>query len=211
MLRWFRKGIRQSLTFEERIARLGELDFKLRPGVSIADLLDSWGREDLESGGWMLTLAVLGSESETQEGVGDRNSPDILYWDTECIEDHGDYVMFARAMKMLYAGQLRLEDVADRVDFDARKAELSFSTDGQRFSSPMRFNDDWIDERAVEMIVSVAARLGVSRRVAHIDDGGQCMLLVAGERSSIQALKELTGIKMVVLEGDPKAFPPVDR
>ena len=79
------------MTLEEQLSVLAELGLKLNEGISVDDMLYSFGREDYESNPFEMVLFVLGIEVE-REPWGRAMCNRAWNFDTECITSTGDYV-----------------------------------------------------------------------------------------------------------------------
>jgi hypothetical protein len=80
----------------------------------------SHSREQFQKDPYRLLLCVLGGEAEdeTQAGESGYPSDQIWHFDTECIEDHGDYKKIVSRIVTLAHGALPLEQVEDFVDIE---------------------------------------------------------------------------------------------
>lgn len=112
-----KKKISQPLVLlEEQLRILEACGISLAPGKTVDDLLRLFSREGLEEDPYLGPLCTMGSEE-----AGEPYEPlshDIWHLDTECIEDHGHYVVVAERMRALAGGDLPLEKIEDYVDLD---------------------------------------------------------------------------------------------
>src|SRR5262245_44055827 len=117
MFKFFKRGPRGPVSFEQQLSTLASCGITLAPGVAPETLLDSFGREAFEAEPYRLLLMCMGGEAETESMAGETGYPsdNIWHFDTECIEDHGAYAAIARRMKDLAQGELPLEDIKDCV------------------------------------------------------------------------------------------------
>src|SRR5207253_234176 len=107
-----RRHIREmSTTLERQLEILDSCGIRLLPGITINHLLESFDREAYESDTFMLLLTTMGHELDTEPYMIPSN--DIWHFDTECIEDHGDYATIARRFRDLADGALPLENIDD--------------------------------------------------------------------------------------------------
>ncbi len=130
--------------------------------------------------------------------AGDSGSPsdNIWHFDTECIEDHGDYARIAKRMKILAQGDLPIEDILDYVDVDNREAHLSFRLRGIDFLWQAKVEDDWIDPSILSRFANLLETSGATRRFTYIDLGGQDCLIGCSTREEQTRLQKLTGLKV---------------
>jgi hypothetical protein len=84
-LRW------SPMTLEKQLAELNRLGLNLADGVTIDDLLYSFGRQEYEKKPFDLILFVLGIEVE-RKPWGRPICSRVWNFDTECINGTGDYV-----------------------------------------------------------------------------------------------------------------------
>src|SRR3954454_25082344 len=99
MLSWMRRA---APSLEEQLRILDEVGIRPRPGVSVEQLLEHWGREEFHQQPFLLALLALGGETGDLPYV--PLSDTVWHLDTECIEDHGAYVLVAERMRDLAQG-----------------------------------------------------------------------------------------------------------
>lgn len=144
-LRRSRESSGSPRTLEEKLAVLKECGFDLAPEFTKDDLLKVLDRADYEKEGWDTVLDILGMH-EMDEPFR-HYCRNLWTLDTECIEDHGDYVRIARRMVDMSQGSLVLDDIRDHVDIDAGEAWLSFRFKGREIRFDCQVQDDWVDDR----------------------------------------------------------------
>src|SRR3984893_17149245 len=108
-------GRRAFMTLEKQVAKLVELGLKLDHGVTIDDLLYSFGREKYEKRPFDLLLFVLGIEVE-RKPWGRSVCSRVWNFDTECIASTGDYVRIVKRLCIVAGQPDCLRDVDDLVD-----------------------------------------------------------------------------------------------
>ncbi|MCB9535215.1 MAG: hypothetical protein H6704_03045 [Myxococcales bacterium] len=196
LLRIFGRRPRRPISFEQQLATLASCGIRLAPGVPPEALLASFDREAMEDDPYVLLLTCMGAEEETVSAGGATAymSNDIWHFDTECIEDHGDYSAIARRMSELAQGDLPLDGIADYVDIDAGQAHLSFELAGQRYRWDAKVEDDWVDPAILSKLASLLTRVGSSRRFTYIDLGGQGCLIGCATGEERKRLARETGL-----------------
>ena|SRR2546425_12655369 len=186
-----------SISFEEQIRTLADCGIRLVPEVTPDRLLASFDRNDYESEPFVMLLCTMGAELDVEPYMIPSN--DIWHFDTECIEDHNDYVRIAQRMSDLAGGQLPLDDLKDSVDIDAGKAWLSFRVDGQPYRWDAKVDDDWVDARILSRFAELLRSRGTDRRYTYYNLGGQDCLLGCSTAEHLQRLREATGLDFVWL------------
>ena len=189
---------RGPISFEQQLLKLANCGITLAPGVVADSLLESYGRESFEADPYRLLLACMGGEAESESQAAETGHPsdNIWHFDTECIEDHGDYARIARRMRRLAQGELPIEDIADHVDVDAGEAHLTFRLRGEPYRWDAAVEDDWVDATILSRFAALLERVGKSRRFTCIDLGGQdCLIGCATAEEQARLVKE-TGLKV---------------
>jgi hypothetical protein len=136
-------GKAKSLTLEQKLDILADCGFRLSKPFTPENLLESWGRDAFEQPGFELVLVSLGIMEEYEPW---RNHCDNLWhFDSECIEDHGDYKRIAERMVEMTQGDLVLENIKDYVNIEESTAWLSYIYQGKPIKLLLSVNDDWVD------------------------------------------------------------------
>jgi hypothetical protein len=193
---WFGWGSRKAVPLDEQLRILAECGVRPAPGVEPGALTRILTPAQLETDPFSLTLTMLGGELD-----GRFLSDDIWHFDTECIEDTGDYARIARRLVTLAKGELPLEGIDDYVNVEDGEAWIEFSLDGVRQRWEAQVEDDWVDTT----IVSRLARLLVDRRASErrftsIDLGGQSVLIGCATPAERTRFRKLTGLAVGWLE-----------
>lgn len=185
-------------TFEEQLENLAGCGIKLRPQFSPDILFEEWGREEFEKEPYEMVLAALGGERE----VGEPLSNDIWHFDTECIEDHGDYARVAQRMRDLANGDLPLENIKDYIDIvedDEGIAWLEFELDGEKYHWNLKVEDDWVDTDIFGMFIELLEKRGSKKRYTYFDLRGQDCLIGCCTPEQLEKLRENTELDFVWL------------
>src|SRR5437867_1103310 len=118
------RRIDMGIDFEKQLQTLADCGIRLVPAVTPDRLLVSFDPDDDEERPYVPLLCSMGSELDVEPLK--FASDDIWHFDTECIEDHNDYVRIAQRLSDLAGGDLPIDDVNDYVDIEEGEAWLSF-------------------------------------------------------------------------------------
>ena len=178
----------QPKTIEERLAVLESCGFKLAAPFTINDLLKSWSREEYEVRQWDTILVGLGM---TEEAPPWRPRCETLWhFDTECIEDHGDYAAIVKRMTGLTNGSLPLVNIEDHVDIENGEAWFSFTLNGQLVRVDASVDGDWVDASVFKTFVDLLDKTDPSKVFVYYDLGGQDCLIGCTTRSGFSNLRK---------------------
>jgi hypothetical protein len=152
---------------ESAVERLVACGVVLHPEFEIDALVEEWSEEDL-LGDPLLLLCALG---------GDGCAVNLHHFDTECIEDHGDYARIAIRFAEMARGDLPLEKIDDTVDIENDTASLSFTLDGERHEWTCKVDNDWVDADIISRFAELLRTRNTGRRFTYVTTGGQdCVL-----------------------------------
>jgi len=151
------------------------------------NLFADWSRGAFEKEPYRLLLVALGDPDATR-------ATNILHFDTECIEDHGDYVKIADHMRTMAGDVLPLTDVEDLVDLEANEAWLSFKLDGVERRWSCEVADDWIDPKILSQFATLLEGRRTGRRFTYLDLGGQDCILGCFAEDELKKLRKVTGL-----------------
>jgi hypothetical protein len=171
------------MTLEDQLAKLADLGLTLDDGITVDDLLYSFGREDYEGRPFDLILFVLGIEVE-REPWGRSVCSRVWNFDTECIGATGDYVGILNRLCRVAGQPNSLTDVSDFVDIDADKAWLKYKVDGNERNWTIEVNDDWADTMTLNYVMDDIERDG--RRFYFKDNGQAMVLFYLDERTAME-------------------------
>lgn len=79
------------ISFDNQLMRLSELGITLNPEVEPVALLEEFPKKKFEEDPYQLLLISLGGYIYKDDNFI-ITSDNIWHLDTECIEDHGDYI-----------------------------------------------------------------------------------------------------------------------
>ena len=187
---------RQPLTLERKLEVLADCGLKLADPFTPEDLLKSWDRGKYEEPGFDMVLVGLGITEEQEPWR--NHCVNLWHFDTECIEDHGDYKKIAERMVEMTQGALVLENIEDYVDVEKETAWLSLSFRGQQTKIECKVQDDWVDTDIFAKFVELLGMADPSKIYIYYDLGGQDCLIGCVTKDSLKKLNSL-GIKFVPL------------
>jgi hypothetical protein len=188
---------KQAKTVEEKLALLEECGVKPAPPFTIDDLLKSFDREQFEEDGFNLILVGLGM-NEGEDELAGNYCVNLWHFDTECIENHGDYKRIANRMMQMTQGSLLLENIKDYVDVEKKMAWLSFSFKGQTIKIDCEAQDDWVDPNIFGKFVDLLRQSDQSKVYIYYNLGGQDCILGCVTRDELKRLNDY-GIKFEAL------------
>jgi hypothetical protein len=183
-------------TLEEKLATLEKCGLTLKAPFTVDELLKSWDREEYEKDGYESVLMGLGM-TEEQEPWRDH-SGNIWNFDTEAIQDNGDYKRIAERMVELSQGGLILENIKDHVEVEKGQAWLSFTFKGKPIKVDLAVKDDWVDATIFARFVELLKQSDPSKIYIYYDLGGQDCLIGCATKENFACLKNL-GLKFTPL------------
>jgi len=185
-----------SLTMEQKLEVLADCGLKLSDPFKSEDLLESWGREKYEKPGFDLVLVGLGM-TEEQEPWRNR-CVNLWHFDTECIEDHGDYKRIVERMVEMARGSLPMENIQDHVDLEKGEAWFSFTFQGKKIKVECKVEDDWVDSTIFAQFVDLLEISDPTKIYIYFDLGGQDCIIGCVTKEELRKLNS-EGIKFVPL------------
>jgi len=186
----------EKMTLEEKLAVLAGCGLKLASPFTTGDLLKSWSREEFDKPGFDIVLVSLGM---TEEQEPRRNHcANLWHFDTECIEDDGDYKRIVERMAAMTQGSLPLINIRDRVDVQAKKASFSFSFQGRETTVQCKVQDDWVDAGIFAKFVELLNVADPSKIYIYYDLGGQDCIIGCVSKEDLKRLNA-KGIRFVPL------------
>jgi len=183
-------------TLEEKLGVLEKCGLRLAPPFSVEELLESWNRQDYEKEGFDLVLVGLGMTEEKEPWR--NHCVNLWHFDTECIEDSGDYKSIAARMMEMSQGSLMLQNIEDHVDVEKNQAWLSFTFRGKPIKFECEVKDDWVDPAVFGRFVQLLSQSDPSKVYIYYDLGGQDCIIGCVTRSEFEGLKS-QGLKFVPL------------
>ena len=183
-------------SLEDKLDALKGCGLQLASPFTIDDLLKSWRREDYEKDGFDRVLVGLGMTEE--QGPWRNHSVNVWHFDTEAIEDNGDYKKIAERMVEMSQGSLSLENIQDHVDIEKGEAWLSFNFKGRSTRIDCAVKDDWVDPAIFARFVELLKESDPSKIYIYYDLGGQDCIIGCVTKNEFECLKS-QGLKFVPL------------
>ncbi|MFC4777281.1 hypothetical protein ACFO9Q_10855 [Paenibacillus sp. GCM10023252] len=128
--------------FDKQLIKLSELGISLNPGIQPDALFEEHSQKEFEEDPYQLLLISLGGEIFKDDKFF-ITSDSIWHLDTECIEDHGDYIAIIERLKKLT--KLDVKAIKDFIDIENEIAWVSFEFNNNKIKWNLRVDDDWID------------------------------------------------------------------
>ncbi|SDH44083.1 hypothetical protein [Desulfosporosinus hippei] len=184
---------KSEVKLEDQIKNLKNIGLELSPGFTIEHLLKEFDRKEFEKDPYKLLLAVMGGEVELEDQSSVPLSNKVWHFDTECIEDRGDYVRIANRLCDLSQGLLQITNLKDFVDIDNRQAWISFSLDGQEYKWDLKIENDWVDPGIFSKFAELLNTKSKTQRFIIMVLGQDCIIALA-EHDQLQKLNQLRGL-----------------
>ena len=164
-------GKRMTYSLEQKLEILADCGFKLATPFTVDELLTSWDRDAFELLGFDLVLVGLGMTEEREPWR--NHCVNLWHFDTECIEDHGDYQRIVERMVEMIQGALVLENIEDYVDVENKIAWLSFTFQGEKIKLELTVNNDWVDWQVFHKLSEILQMAGSKQLFVYHNLGGQ--------------------------------------
>lgn len=185
------------IRLEEQLETFAQCGIRLRPEFSVETLLESFPREKYETSRYIGTLIRMGGELEREPFTPLSNN--IWHFDTECIEEEGDYARIAERMRDLAQSELPIENIRDRVDIENGDAWLEFDLRGETIHWGARVKDGWIDPEILSNFCALLEQQDGTRRFTYFDLKGQDCLIGCATEEELRRLRRATGLKFTWL------------
>jgi hypothetical protein len=201
MFEFLKKRFNPSVSLESQFATLKECGIECATSSIEDALINSLPRGKIEQEPFSLLLCILGDEADEEKFAGPTGFPseNIWHFDTECIEDHGDYAQIANRLATLSQGDVAISNVRDFVDVESGIAWLSFQCNGVDYRWDAAVNNDWVDEQIFSRFAALLESTGSPRRYIHIDLQGQDCLIGCATSEQKDLLARKTGLKVTWL------------
>ena len=133
---------KKGVPFHAQLKKLEELGIKLNQGIEPSMLFEEFSEQEYQNDPYQLLLLAMGGEIYRDDEFHDVSN-NIWHLDTECIEDHGDYIRIIDRLKNLT--NTNILDARDFVDVENEKAWVSFEFESKRIQWDMDVDNDWLD------------------------------------------------------------------
>jgi len=175
------------LTLEQKLEILARSGFTFDMTSTIKSMLSEFTREDYERPGFDLVLIALGEREDLEQRS--MKCENLWHFDTECIEDHGDYTRIVKCMTALTRGTLSLVDIQDYVDLEEKKAWVTFSHQGKEIRVECEVQDDFVDPAFFNIFVELLDKVDPSKSYVIFDLGGQDLVIGCVSKEEFKTLK----------------------
>lgn len=105
-------------------------------------------------------------------------SNNIWHLDTECIEDHGDYVRIIERFKDLTSADIR--NINDYIDIVNDVAKVSFEYKNKNIEWDLMVDDDWIDPKLFDKLTDLIDD-NTNRKIVIATLGQDCLIAYMNE------------------------------
>lgn len=177
----------QTIPLEKQLQILSSCGIILTENATSEQLLAHWSEEEFQANPFMLLLVALGSNDTSF-------SRNIWHLDTECIEDHGDYITVAKRIQEITMGALAIDNITDFVDIEEEEAWLEFSLNGERYHWDCNVEDDWLDTDIISNFVELVDSQPGNSKLVYISTGGQDCIILFLTPEQMEKLKNDTGL-----------------
>jgi hypothetical protein len=183
------------LTFNNQLEILKELGFTLNDGIEISDIT-RWdgGKQAFEKPPFVLLYQTLGQTIEREPWTPLTNR--CWDFDTEAIEDHGDYVAIMKNLERISRGEIKFENLKDFVDVEKGKAWVSFRLNKVNYKWDLKVEDDWVDENLFSRLVRLTQTLKTKGKYTYFNTGGQSAVIGFETPEGRNAIIRATGLKI---------------
>lgn len=141
----------------------------------------------------MVYIALGDTEDLSDHPICDS----LWHFDTECIEDQGDYVKIIQNIERISDGDLKFEDVEDSFDHEANTASVSFKLNGDSYSWDLLVENDWVDPTILSKIVELSKKYKTKGKLTYFNTGGQDMVLGWLTENKLKELRRKTRLDVV--------------
>ena len=181
-------------TTEVMLLNLGGVGIRLGNGVTVEDIFRlDWSRKDIERGGYELLLTVLGMSLSEERSNDPGLSPNVWYFEKECVEDPNPYVSIVRRLCDLSGGEIAFDAVRDHVDFKKKEAWVEMDKDGTTERITLVLDYERADTGILQWFQKQLSASGSSRRLARheLRPSG---LFICKPPETIAKINEITGL-----------------
>jgi hypothetical protein len=181
-------------TVETMLLNLSGVGIRLGKGVSTEDILRrDWSREDIARRGYGLLLTIMGMSSSEEHSNGAGLSPDVWYFEQECVEDPNPYVSIVQRLCDLSDGEIAFDAVRDHVDFKRKEAWVEVDKNGKTERIALTLDHERADTGVLQWFQKHLSASGSNKRIAchEINPSG---LFICKPPETIAKINEITGL-----------------
>jgi len=164
----------------------------LNSDIEAGALLDEFSEEEYENDPYQLLLISMGGEIHKNDEFF-VVSDNIWHLDTECIEDHGDYVSVIERLKRMTT--LEIRNIQDFIDIEEEIAWVSFEYDNKTIRWDLEIHDDWLDLNIFDKFNQLIGN-STNKKLAIASLGQDCLIGYFNEKQLIE-LNKLLKIKFI--------------
>jgi len=186
------------MTLEKQIDTLAALGLPLNDGITVDDLLYSCDRDSYEKEPFDTILFIFGGEVE-REPWGRSICSRVWNFDTECINDNGDYVSIVKRICDVADSSNRITNIQDSVNIESGEAWLKYEIDGTARDWTVEVNDDWVDRMTLSYLLDDIER---DRKRFYYKDNGQAMILFYLDSETAEEFNRLTNKALKLVTPD---------
>jgi hypothetical protein len=185
---------RKAVSFDQQWEIFRRLGFDLNPTIEKSVLDEFRNDKSIEERPYFNLYIELGRtiEKEPWTPLTDR----VWNFDTEAIEDNGDYVDIMKNLERVSRGEIRFENLKDRVDLEEGVAWVSFTVRGRSYKWDLKVDDDWVDATLFTKVAALTSTLRTKGRYTYFDTGGQDVVIGYETPEGRQRLIAATGLKV---------------
>ena len=189
-----KKNNSKPVTFENQLETFKKLGFTLNKNVEISDIDRLEYKKEFEKEPYSLLYVTLGRtiEREPWTPMTDR----CWDFDSEAIEDYGDYVQIMKNLERISRGEIKFENLKDYVDVEKEKAWVSFELKGVKYKWDLKVDADWVDENLLTKVVELTDKLKTKGKFTIFDTGGQNAVIGYETPEKREEIINATGLKI---------------
>jgi hypothetical protein len=174
---------KKDVSFTDQLMKLAELGITLNPGIDPTLFLAECSAQAYQKDPFQLLLISMGGEIY-KDGQFHIASNHIWHLDTECIEDHGDYVTIVERLKNLM--NIEIQNIQDFVDIENEEAWVSFEYEDKHVKWDLNVDNDWIDSEIFDKFIQLFGTKA-NRKLVIASLGQDCLVAYLNE----EQLKEI--------------------
>ncbi len=169
--------------------------FHVNEEVDMEQLLNDFGgTEAFVEEPHLSFFELLGEEVVFDDGRSMYVTDMAWTFDTEAIEQNGDYTKILENIKRISGGKLNFENIRDEINFDTRSAFVSFDFHGTSYTWKLNVNDDWVDTRLFESIDYLAKKHKLYGRLSYLFRDSQSLILTWFTYKEAKEIRKLTNL-----------------
>lgn len=186
----FKKKSKMIIPLEDQLQTFSNLGITLNSDIDPILLLEEFSKERYEKDPYQLLLISMGGEIYKNDEFY-IISNHIWHLDTECIEDHGDYIrIIERLMKLT---NMNLQNIQDFVDIENETAWVSFEYNNTKIKWDLENDNDWLDPKLFDKFIELCGDRS-NKKLAIASLGQDCLIGYFNERQ-LRELNKLVKYK----------------